>query len=52
MPFDVAQLTDYEQMKEKLSMEVVALDRNVELLAKVPHQEMEDMAVACRFVVE
>ena len=28
--FDVAQLTDYEQVKEKLSMEVVALDRNTD----------------------
>lgn len=33
-------------------MEVVAADRNAELLAKVPHQEMEDMAVVYRFVVE
>ncbi len=49
--FDVAQLVDYEQMKEKISMEVVAIDRNADLLAKVPHQEMEDMAVVYRFVV-
>lgn len=50
--FDVQSLTDYEQMKDKLSMEVVATDRNAELLAKVPHQEMEDMAVVYRFVME
>ena len=50
--FDVAQLVDYEQMKEKISMEVVAIDRNEDLLAKVPHQEMEDMAVVYRFVME
>ena len=43
--FDVQSLTDYEQMKDKISMEVVAADRNADLLAKVPHQEMEDMAV-------
>ena len=50
--FDVQALTDYEQMKDKLSMEVVASDRNAELLTKVPHQEMEDMAVVYRFVME
>ena len=50
--FDVQSLTDYEQMKDKLSMEVVATDRNADLLAKVPHQEMEDMAVVYRFVME
>ena len=50
--FDVQVLTDYEQMKDKLSMEVVATDRNADLLAKVPHQEMEDMAVVYRFVME
>lgn len=50
--FDVQSLIDYEQMKDKISMEVVAADRNADLLAKVPHQEMEDMAVVYRFVVE
>ena len=50
--FDVQALTDYEQMKDKISMEVVAADRNADLLAKVPHQQMEDMAVVYRFVVE
>ena len=50
--FDVQSLTDYEQMKDKLAMEVVAVDRNADLLAKVPHQEMEDMAVVYRFVME
>lgn len=49
---DVQALTDYEQMKDKLAMEVVATDRNADLLAKVPHQEMEDMAVVYRFVME
>ncbi len=49
--FDVAVLTDYEQMKGSIAMEVVAADRNADLLAKIPHQEMEDMAVVYRFVV-
>ena len=50
--FDVQMLMDYEQMKDKLCMEVVAADRNADLLAKIPHQEMEDMAVVYRFVVD
>lgn len=43
--FDVQALTDYEQMKDKLVMEVVATDRNADLLAKVPHQEMDYTAI-------
>lgn len=50
--FDVQMLTDYEQMKDKLSMEVISAERNAEMLAKVPHQEMEDMAVVYRFVMD
>ena len=45
-------LNDYEQMKDKLVMEVVSAERNADLLAKVPHQEMEDMAVVYRFVMQ
>ena len=50
--FDVQSLTDYEKMTDKLTMEVVAADRNADLLSKVPHQEIEDMAVVYRFVME
>ena len=39
-------------MKETLSMEVVSAARNAELLEKVPHKEIEDMAVVYRFVVD
>jgi hypothetical protein len=38
-------------MKGNIAMEVLATDRNADLLAKIPHQEMEDMAVVYRFVV-
>lgn len=48
---DVASLTDYEQMKDKLIMEVVSTEANSEMLANVPHQEMEDMSVVYRFVI-
>lgn len=47
---DVAQLTDYDQMKGKLAIEVVSLEANADMLSNIPHQEMEDMAVVYRFV--
>ena len=46
---DETALTDYEQMKEKLVMEVVSTETNKDLLAKVPHKEVEDMSVVYRF---
>ena len=46
---DVEQLTNYEKMKERISMEVVGYERNAEMLSKVPHERMEDMAVIYRF---
>jgi antirestriction protein len=49
---DVAALTDYEQMKDKLVMEVVSSDANAEMLENVPHKDMEDMAVVYRFVLD
>ena len=49
---DVNAITDYEQMKGKLSMEVVSAERNAELLSHVPHEEMEDMAVVYRLVLD
>ena len=48
---DVAALTDYSQMKEKLAMEVVSAEANKEMLENVPHQNMEDMAVVYRFIL-
>ena len=44
---DLESLSDYEQMKSKLSME-----KNAELLESVPHERMEDMAVVYRFVLD
>ena len=44
-------IKDYDQMKATLSMEVVSVGRNAELLDKVPHKDLEDMAVVYRFVV-
>ena len=39
-------------MKEKLSVEVISADANADLLANVPHDRMEDLAVVYRFVME
>ena len=49
---DVAAITDYEQMKSKLSMEVVSADRNADLLQNVPHEKLEDMAVVYRLLLD
>ena len=50
--FDLAAIADYNQMKEKLSMQVVSAERNAELLDSVPHKNMEDMAIVYRFVLD
>ena len=49
---DVASLMDYEQMKDKLIMEVVSTEANADMLANVSHVEMEDMSVVYRFVID
>jgi len=49
---DVAALTDYSQMKDKLVMEVVSKEANEDMLANIPHKDMEDMAVVYRFVLD
>lgn len=49
---DLESISDYEQMKSKLSMEVVSAEKNAELLESVPHERMEDMAVVYRFVLD
>ena len=49
---DVESLTDYNQMRDKLVMEVVSAETNADMLTKVPHQNIEDMAVVYRFVLD
>ncbi len=49
---DINSLLDYSQMKDKLSTEVVSAERNAELLKKVPHKSLEDMAVIYRLVLD
>ena len=42
-------LSDYNAMKGHLVLQVIGQDGNEEMLSKVPHREMEDMAVVYRF---
>lgn len=48
---DIDALDDYEQIKDKLTMEVVATDRNKDILGKVPHVEMENLSVFYRILL-
>ena len=50
--FDLDAISDYDQMKQKLSMEVVSAERNAEFLENVPHKNMEDMAIVYRIVLD
>ena len=40
--------TDYNAVKDKLSLEVISTEKNKELLETVPHEQMEDMSVVYR----
>lgn len=50
--FNISDFQNYDVMKEKLSIQVVATERNAEMLQDIPHKEIEDMSLVCRFVVE
>ena len=49
--FEVEALTDYSQMKDMLVMEIVSAESNKEMLETIPHQNIEDMAVVYRFML-
>ena len=49
---DVNVLMNYENMKERLFVEVISADANANLLDNVPHDRMEDLAVVYRFAME
>ena len=50
--FDVNGITDYEKSQSKLFVEVVGAERNADMLSKVPHKQIEDMAMIYRIQVE
>ena len=49
--FNLDVIKDYDQMKDKLAIEVVSAERNKDLLETVPHKNIEDMAAVYRFVL-
>lgn len=46
--FNVNQLTDYDQLRKALVVQVISTERNQEMLATIPHKEMEDLSVVYR----
>ena len=48
----MAELMNYDAMKEKLMVQVVPTAANQEMLAGVPHVEQEDMSLVYRFVFD
>lgn len=48
----VSDLTNYAEMKNKLAMDVVSAERNASMLQNVPHEQMEDIAVVYRLVLD
>lgn len=48
----VEQLIDYESMREKLTIEVISAEKNADLLEKIPHERIEDLAVVYRFILD
>ncbi len=49
---DVAALTDYDQMRDRLVIEVISLSANEKMLSDIPYFGVEDLAVVYRFVID
>ncbi|MBP3263643.1 DUF5688 family protein [Pseudobutyrivibrio sp.] len=49
--YDANQLTDYDFIKDKLVLEAVNAEKNASLLEKVPHKDMEDIAIVYRVLL-
>ena len=50
--FDTRALMDYDQMKEKLTLQMIPIAGNEEKLSEIPHSPVEDMALVYRFEME
>ncbi len=48
---DLNMLMDYERMKESLVVQMIPIEGNEDMLATMPHKEMEDLACVYRFSV-
>ncbi len=49
---DIDNLLNYEEMKNKLSIEVISAEANKELILNIPHDRIEDLAAVYRFVLK
>ena len=49
MDVDVGRLSNYEEMKHSLAVQLVSTERNKDMLSRVPHKEMADMSMVYRF---
>ena len=49
--YDMSQITDYDFIKDKLVLEAVNSEKNAALLEKVPHKDMEDIAIVYRVLL-
>ena len=49
--FDISNLMNYEVMKDTLSMQLIPIEGNEDMLAKIPHKVVEDLAIVYRFNV-
>lgn len=49
--FDFSMFTDYEYMKDRLTIEAVSAEKNQDILERVPHKMMEDIAMVYRFEI-
>lgn len=49
---DVNDLTNYDQMKNTLVVQVIPTDRNADMLADIPHKNIEDMSLVYRMQID
>ena len=49
---DVNDITNYDQMKNTLVVQVIPTDRNAEMLADIPHKNIEDMDINANYSEE
>lgn len=49
---DINMITDYEKVKERLSLELVSVERNAEMLKTIPHKQIEDLAIVYKINVD
>lgn len=47
--FDLKTLMNYQEMKKHLAICLVPMEKNLDLLAKIPHRDVMDMAAVYRF---